>query len=302
VPAPGVAALVIGIASRAWSNVLQQESSAFLTSMFRLSCVGRDPKPGELRSQLTIAIFRSQESGGLQKEEPDMPNIKISRLTATMGLISSLLVLVLVAMNIITGVSQEYFESSHPVDQYTQSIVRDAGQLALTFTIDNLFILSYAAFFIGLAIVLRPAADSLVLNVALAVMLSVALLDVVENHHITAMAQAAVDGVSLTNQEIRAQVVLSSVKFHLSCFGALLFAVAFPRDRFLGKVICWLLVAYGFFGVLVLTAPPSLVIWLAILRTVFFVVSFLLSAIWLWHGPSSSDGGIKPSGFEARRS
>ena len=72
---------------------------------------------------------------------------------------------------------------------------------------------------------------------------------------VVGLAQAAVDGVSLTNPEIRAQVVLSSVKFHLSCFGALLFAVAFPRDRFLGKVICWLLVAYGFFGVLVLTAP-----------------------------------------------
>ena len=61
----------------------------------------------------------------------------ISRLTGTLGLLSSLLVLLLLAINVVTGVSQEYFESTHPAPEYTESIVRDAGVLSLTFTMDK---------------------------------------------------------------------------------------------------------------------------------------------------------------------
>ena len=113
--------------------------------------------------------------------------------------------------------------------------------------------------------------------------LLVALLDSVENHHITAMAQAALAGLAMSDQEIRTQVIISSLKFHVSCFGALLFAVAFPRESRLGKFIGWLLAGYGFCGVLVLTSPPSLLLTLALLRTAFFVMSFLLAGIMLWN-------------------
>jgi hypothetical protein len=214
----------------------------------------------------------------------------ISRLTAALGLWSSLLVFILVGLNVVTGVSQEYFESTHPVREYTERIIRDAGPLNAAFTVDNLFVVSYAAFFVGLGFLFQSRADSLVLKLAVGAMLLVALLDSVENHHITAMAQAASAGVALSDEEIRTQVIMSSLKFHVSCFGALLFAVAFPRESRLGKIVSWLLAGYGFCGVLVLTSPPSLLLTLALLRTAFFVMSFLLAGImlWDWRPPSET--------------
>jgi len=192
-------------------------------------------------------------------------------------------------MNVFTGVSQEYFESTHPVREYTERIIRDAGPLNTAFTVDNLFLVSYAAFFVGLGVLLQSQADSLVVKLAVGAMLLVALLDAIENHHITAMAQAAVAGIPLLDEEIRTQVIISSLKFHVSCFGALLFAVAFPRKSRLGRIITWLLAGYGFFGVLVLTSPPSLLLTLALIRTAFFVMSFLLAGIMLWNWVPSNE-------------
>ena len=76
----------------------------------------------------------------------------VSKLTSVLGLWSSLLVFILVGMNIVTGVSQEYFESMHPAREYTERIIRDAGPLNAAFTVDNLFVVSYAAFFVGLGV------------------------------------------------------------------------------------------------------------------------------------------------------
>src|SRR5215472_16074265 len=127
----------------------------------------------------------------------------VSRLTAALGLWCSLLVFILVGMNVVTGVSQEYFESTHPVQEYTERIIRDAGPLNAAFTVDNLFVVSYAAFFVGLGILFQSRAGSLVVKLGVGAILLVALLDSVENHHITAMAQAASAGVALSDQEIR---------------------------------------------------------------------------------------------------
>ena len=218
----------------------------------------------------------------------------VSKLTSVLGLWSSLLVFILVGMNIATGVSQEYFESMHPAREYTERIIRDAGALNAAFTVDNLFVVSYAAFFVGLGVLFKSQADSLVVKLGVGAMLLVALLDSVENHHITAMAQSALAGIALPDAEIRTQVIISSLKFHVSCFGALLFALAFPRESRLGKIIGWLLAGYGFCGVLVLTSPPSLLLPLALLRTAFFVMSFLLAGImlWSWTPPSQSGSNV----------
>jgi len=207
---------------------------------------------------------------------------RIARLTSVLGASAALMVFLLVGLAVFTGVSQEYFEGLHPVDEYTQRLVSAAPLLRVGFTFDNLFILAYGSFFIGLAIVLRQSANPSVVNLSLAALLSVALLDMIENHHILAMADAALVGIAPTDGEIRAQTVLSLVKFHLSCLGALLLAAGFPRDSALGRWNTWLLVGYAFFGVLVLTAPPHLLDLLALIRTLFFVVSFLVAARLMW--------------------
>jgi|GEM_PF-3449046 len=207
----------------------------------------------------------------------------LSRLTAVLGIWSSLLVVLLVGLYIKTGVSQEYFESTHPAAEYTKTLIRQAGLLNVTFSLDNLFLISYGAFFVGLAVLFRHRTDPFILKVAVGALLLAALFDSVENHHITAMAQAALAGIPLFDGEIRAQVVISSLKFHASCFSSVLFAVAIPRETRLGHVVTWLYAAYGFCGILVLTSPQSLILFLSLLRTVSFFLSFLLVGILLWN-------------------
>jgi hypothetical protein len=209
----------------------------------------------------------------------------VARWTAVMGAIAALMVFLLVGVAVATGVSQEYFEGVHPLAEYTKRAVAAAPTLRLDFAIDNVFILAYGSFFVGLVLVLRRSADRTLLNVALAALLGTALLDAVENHHIMTMAQSAVFGIALSEEEIGRQAVLSLVKFHLSCFGVLLLAVAFPRNTTLARWTVGLLVAYAFFGVLILTAPAQWMDPLALARTVFFVVAFILTSVLLWGLP-----------------
>jgi hypothetical protein len=199
-----------------------------------------------------------------------------------MGALAALMVFLLVGLAVATKVSQEYFEGLHPLPEYRERLVAAAPLLRLGFAIDNLFVLAYTSFFVGLAIVLRKFADHTLVNLGLAAMIGVAVLDIVENHHILAMADSAVLGLPLTEGEVRLQMVMSLVKFHLSCLGALLFAVAFPRNTTLGRWIAGLLLAYAFFGILVLTAPPQWLDLLSLIRTIFFVVSFLLASWMMW--------------------
>jgi hypothetical protein len=199
-----------------------------------------------------------------------------------MGAIAALMVFLLVGLAVATGVSQEYFEGQHPLAEYTKRLADEASLLRLGFALDNVFVLAYTSFFVGLAIVLRRSADHTLVNVGLAAMIGTALLDIIENHHILAMADSARQGLALSEGEVRLQMVLSLVKFHLSCLGALLFAVAFPRNTALGRWVAGLLLAYAFFGVLVLTAPPQWLDLLSLIRTIFFVVSFMLASWMMW--------------------
>jgi hypothetical protein len=200
----------------------------------------------------------------------------IARWTAATGAVAALIVFLLIGLGVATGVSQEYFEGVHPLAEYTERLVAAAPLLRLGFAFDNLFVLAYTSFFVGVTIVLRESADHRLLNLFLAAMLGVALLDIVENHHIMAMADAAVLGLPLSEGEIRLQAVMSLVKFNLSCLGALLLAPAFPRRTTLGRWTAGFLVVYALYGVLILTAPPQWLDLLGLIRAVFFVVAFVL--------------------------
>jgi hypothetical protein len=213
----------------------------------------------------------------------------VTKWTAVMGAVASLMVFLLVGLAVGTGVSQEYFEGFHPIPEYTERLVAGASLLRIGFSLDNIFVLAYTSFFIGLAIVLRRSADHSLVNLGLTAMIGVGLLDIVENHHIMSMADIAVQGFPPSEGEARLQMVLSLVKFHLSCLGALLIALAFPRNTAIERWIVGLLLAYAVFGLLVLTAPAQWLDLLALIRTVFFVVSFLLVSwmMWVFQEPGS---------------
>src|SRR6516165_3769410 len=120
-----------------------------------------------------------------------MSQKSIARWTAGLGAVAALLVFLLVGFGVATGVSQEYFEGVHPAAEYAERLMASAPLLRVDFALDNLFILAYGSFFVGLAIVLRGPADRSLVYTGLAAMLAVAVLDMVENHHIMAMADAA---------------------------------------------------------------------------------------------------------------
>lgn len=202
-----------------------------------------------------------------------------------MGALAALCVFALVGVALATGVSQEYFEGLHPVPEYTSRIAKAVSALRLDFAIDNVFILAYGSFFVGLALVLRRFAHATLVNLGLAAMIATAVLDMIENHHILAMADSAALGVPLAEGEIRLQAVMSLLKFHLSCLGALLLAGAFPRISTLARWAVGFLLGYAFFGVLILSAPPAWLDLLALVRTVFFVIAFIVTSIALWNFP-----------------
>ena len=154
----------------------------------------------------------------------------VAKWTAVMGAIASLMVFLLVGLAVATGVSQEYFEGFHPLAEYTEKLVKAAPLLRVGFAVDNVFLMSYATFFIGLAIILRRTADHSLVNLSLAAMLGVALLDMVENHHIMGMADIAAQGFPPSQGEVRWQMVLSLVKFHLSCLERLAARPRVPEE------------------------------------------------------------------------
>jgi hypothetical protein len=49
------------------------------------------------------------------------------------------------------------------------------------------------------------------------------------------------------------------------------------------------LLAYAFFGVLILTARPEWLDLLALIRTIFFVVSFMLASWMMWRFQEAKD-------------
>jgi hypothetical protein len=207
---------------------------------------------------------------------------KLALLLAT--LITATLV-VMVAISLVTGASQEAHEWYVQPADYAAALVANAGPTRALFAADLVFLVLYTAFFATLAEYLRtvprPMARS-ILRVAVAAIALTALLDLIENHHILVALDMAEHGQLPSSDSIALQEVISQVKFGASYVGLLLFGLAIPRDRTLGLVLS-LFLSIGVLatGVLIVAAPPA---WRAQLdagRWYGFLVGFGLTALWL---------------------
>ncbi|MEA3336610.1 MAG: hypothetical protein U9R25_11915 [Chloroflexota bacterium] len=161
------------------------------------------------------------------------------------------------------GVTAQDFELVNDVDIYARGIVAAELPLRLILTLDNLFIMFYAAAFIFLAMAVRDESNSLLVTIALGAVLITAYLDLLENHDILTQLTTALHGLPIALADLQERMVWSQLKFHSSYLGFFLFAFVLPGDTFLEKLLkISLWVGYPLIGILVYTFPHPVFDWL----------------------------------------
>ncbi len=197
---------------------------------------------------------------------------------------------VLVAMEIasvVTGATQEIHEHFALPDAYSARLVAQGGGLRVVMALDVAFLCLYTAFFTLLAIHLRgrgrPAA---LVWLALGAMVGTAVLDIVEDHHILAMLDAAEQHVLPTAEAIAWQSAESASKFSLSFLSLVLFGLAIPRENRLGLVLA-LFLTVGTLATAVVgyALPPASAQTVEAGRWIGFFLGFALAFAWLAREP-----------------
>ena len=143
------------------------------------------------------------------------------------------LLLVMIAISVFTGVSQQSFEWFMPPHLYAEQLLAGAGPLRAIIGLDNLFIACYSMTVFLLVQVLWQHHARYLLFLVLAASLTGGVLDYIENHHILSMLTIAEYGEPLNAEDIKQQMVASMLKWHLAYFA--FFALAFslrPANRF----------------------------------------------------------------------
>ncbi|MFT3881264.1 MAG: hypothetical protein QM703_16565 [Gemmatales bacterium] len=206
------------------------------------------------------------------------------RLISLFGFLAGLLALGMAAIAFSTGVTQEYFESSHPATEYAAKLVSQAEMLRLVFTLDNFFLLAYGCFFLWYMVDRKGKVDHWLLIVMGVFLLAAMVLDAIENFHILGMLIRAEQKLPITDSEIGLQYILSAVKFMVAYFAVIILGLTFPRDtalaRFVGTSTA---ILFPILGVLAFTVPPPWVMYCGIGRSLFFVLGFILSAVVYWN-------------------
>jgi len=191
----------------------------------------------------------------------------------------------MVATALATGASQEAHEHYKLPADYARDLLARPGGTRLLFALDVAFLVLYTAFFGALASYLRGLGQPFT-RIAFGAMAVVALLDIVENHHILSLLSLAEAGRPIDDASISFQEALSSTKFSISYLSLFLFGLAIPRTTPLSWVLAlFLTVGNLFTGVLGFAAPPA---WRESLdngRWIGFLLGFGLAFLWLRKAP-----------------
>lgn len=184
--------------------------------------------------------------------------------------------LVMLGITLATGVSQEQLEVVRSVDDYRARLVANEPVLRFLMAVDTLFLALYAAFFVVFVGVHRDGRPTAIARLGVGALLGVALLDAIEDHHILALARAAVAGEPPNVSAIVWQHVESQTKFALSYAGLLFVGLGLPRrDRFERLFALSLAIPLPLLGAVIWAAGPALEAPLALVRVVFFLAGFV---------------------------
>ena len=192
---------------------------------------------------------------------------------------------VMVILSFATGASQEAHEHYNLPEGYAIALLEHAKPLRVLFALDIAFLVLYTGFFAAFARYLGELGRPLV-KLAFGLMLATALLDVLEDHHITTMLDAAERGVLPSMSSIADQVLLSSTKFSVSYMSLFFFGLAVPRETKLGLALSlFLTIGTLLSAVIGYSMPPESVHSFDNGRWVGFLVGFALSIAWLLKAP-----------------
>src|SRR4051812_41858447 len=113
-------------------------------------------------------------------------DVSSRRLALVLGGFTLGILVVMVAISLITGASQEVHEHFALPEVYGFRLVSQGSALRAVFALDVAFLALYTSFFAALARYLGERGRPFV-RLALGFMIATAVLDVIEDHHIVAM-------------------------------------------------------------------------------------------------------------------
>jgi hypothetical protein len=210
---------------------------------------------------------------------------------------SAALLLVLVAMQLGTGVTQQWFEGIHPLDEYAARLVAQGAWLRGIVAVDDVFLTAYTAAAVLAALALKDAGSPLWI-VAFAGGLATGLLDLEENHHMLAMLVEAQRGVALSAASLEHRALFSALKWAVGPIAYCFFALGLPDGTRLGRTVklytwCWML---PLTAAALAIDDPSVLRPLAFVRLVSVVLGFVSLGLLLRpRAPMARISSIQPS-------
>lgn len=161
----------------------------------------------------------------------------------------------MIVTSLATGVTQEQFETVRV--GYREAIIVAAKPLRTVIALDTVFLIVYSAFFVMLVRALGVSGSGVV-RLGVGALLATAVLDMIEDHHLLALTQAALDGAAIDDATVRFQHVLSQVKFHISYLGLAFVALGLPRRTARERGFAWALgVPLPILGAIIWGTPAS---------------------------------------------
>jgi hypothetical protein len=177
-------------------------------------------------------------------------DIKISQLYKYAGFTALtagiLMVCMIVIMHIFPYSNMLRYEQVRPVVEYTSDLRNGNMMIRMILTIDHIFLIMVLSTFVLVGQVLRQEKNSLVITIAMIFAFATAVLDIWENHHVASMVTAALQNISISQQEINTQSILSLAKFHMGNIVFFLLAFFLPyktnSERVLRYILLFVLV------------------------------------------------------------
>lgn len=163
---------------------------------------------------------------------------------STAAFASAALLVVLCAMTLATGVSQQWFEWAHAPDAYAARLVHDATWLRAIVAVDDAFIAAYVTATVLLATALARGRFGAMHVLVVAGGVAGGVLDLEENHHILAMLRLAERGVALPLGDVLHRSDLSQLKWMIAHVAFVLVGVAIPASGAAARALRVSLVAW----------------------------------------------------------
>jgi hypothetical protein len=198
------------------------------------------------------------------------------------------LLLVLVALQLGSGVTQQWFEGVHPLDEYAARLVAQASWLRGIVAVDDVFIAAYTSAAVLAALALR-ASGSPVWGIAIAGGLATGLLDLEENHHMLAMLVEAQRGLAISAASLEHRMVFSAFKWLFGPLAYCFFALGLPAGSRLARSVqlyTWLWV-FPLTAAVLAIDDPSWLKPLAFVRLVTVVFGFVALGVLMRRGYGS---------------